>query len=203
MEFALLVGTTKKSLLVARPISSTRTPSRPAKEVTFTLLFELLIAKTTTCQRVQIRHCWTTEGGEETFRGVTFMAPLLPFRHCPSDPSANSELQQPFGALLGIGVLANSPPKLHPIGGVVADALLWAPVLRRLVNWVGARRASTESITKMFADGFKVRHCIKVGSISTSPVGLKPSVSTRFIYLLSHVVSAICWLLRSHFSHLD
>lgn len=61
---------------------------------------------------------------------------------------------QPFGSLLGIGVLAIKG--MYPIGGVVADALLKAPLLRRAVNWLGVRRASSASIVKMFAQGFKV-----------------------------------------------
>ena len=44
------------------------------------------------------------------------------------------------------------------MGGVVADALLRAPLLRRAVNWLGVRRASTRSIVQMFADGLKVNH---------------------------------------------
>ena len=46
---------------------------------------------------------------------------------------------------------------LYPMGGVVADALLMAPLLRRAVNWLGVRRASSASIIQMFADGFKVQ----------------------------------------------
>ena len=45
---------------------------------------------------------------------------------------------------------------LCPIGGVVSDALLKLPLLRRAVTWMGVRRASSASIVKMFAEGFKV-----------------------------------------------
>lgn len=53
-------------------------------------------------------------------------------------------------------MLADIMDGLCPMGGVVADALLKAPLMRRAVNWMGVRRASSASIVQMFKDGFKV-----------------------------------------------
>ena len=69
----------------------------------------------------------------------------------------NATHHQPFGSLLGIGILSDVMEGVNPMGGVVADALLKAPLLRRAVNWMGVRRASTASIVQMFADGLNVR----------------------------------------------
>eukprot|EP00752_Nemacystus_decipiens_P017201 g15410.t1 len=61
----------------------------------------------------------------------------------------------PFGSLLGIGILSDLMEAANPLGGVVASALLMTPLLRRAVNWLGVRKASTRSIVQMFADGLK------------------------------------------------
>lgn len=77
--------------------------------------------------------------------------------HPPIFPQTSAHCQrQPFGSLLGIGILADVMQGLYPMGGVVADALLKAPLLRRAVNWMGVRPASSATIVQMFADGLKV-----------------------------------------------
>lgn len=77
------------------------------------------------------------------------LLPLRPFRQ-------TGQPQQPFGSLLRIGVPIDSPGGAYPIRGMVADALLTAPVLRLLVDWVGVRRVGFASVLGMFADGHEV-----------------------------------------------
>eukprot|EP00752_Nemacystus_decipiens_P008243 g7370.t1 len=62
---------------------------------------------------------------------------------------------QPFGSILGVGVLPDVFDGLSSIGGVVANALLMTPLLRRAVNWLGVRRASSAGIVQMFKDGIQ------------------------------------------------
>eukprot|EP00752_Nemacystus_decipiens_P008244 g7371.t1 len=61
----------------------------------------------------------------------------------------------PFGSILGVGVLPDVFDGLSSIGGVVANALLMTPLLRRAVNWLGVRRASSAGIVQMFKDGIQ------------------------------------------------
>lgn len=82
--------------------------------------------------------------------------PNPPSSSPPTSLNTTTTHYQPFGSLLGIGVLAEEIGGLYPMGGVVADALLVAPLLRRAVNWLGVRRACSENIVQMFVDGFKV-----------------------------------------------
>lgn len=80
---------------------------------------------------------------------------------------------QPFGSLLGIGILADKIKTMNPMGGVVADVLLRLPLLRRAVNWMGVRRASKASIVQMFDDGLKVKPAYYVCCVDMNPAKLE------------------------------
>lgn len=72
-----------------------------------------------------------------------------------------STTNQPFGAILGMSVCETAFPGVWPMSAVVASALLRTPVLRDAINVLGVRKAGTNSILQMFADGFKVN--VKAG----------------------------------------
>ena len=55
------------------------------------------------------------------------------------------------------------------MSGVVASALMSTPVLRDAVNILGVREAGTDSIMRMFKDGFQVN--MKAGYVSSEGRG--------------------------------
>ena len=71
---------------------------------------------------------------------------------------------------MGSSVLRRELPDLWPVSGVVATALMFTPVLRHFINYLGVREAGTASILQMFADGYQVN--FKLGTMTFNEGGL-------------------------------